>query len=276
MKAVYSFFNTTGNPLQSARHWLNPEFFLYTWIITTHQSASKFNNVQLVTDSTSKKLFEKLQLPFTEIRTDLDSILDYDKEFWALGKIKAYQIQEEPFIHIDNDVILFENFSEEILKSKIVFQNKEAGDWFRNCYEPQVSYLDRVNYNLPSTWKKANYAVNCGIYLCNDLDYNKKYCKEAFQLVDNNYYKILNSGSAHSYSVIFEQFMAANVAEQMNIKPKFLSENNIEEEYNQYKYVHIWGEKRNQNWFDNIKKIAERDYPRHYEIANEILKTSIL
>lgn len=275
MKAVYSFFDTTGEPLQSARHWLNPEFFLYSWVVSTHQAAAKFSKVELVTDSKSKILFENLELPFTTIRTDLDEILDYNKEFWALGKIKAYQIQDEPFIHIDNDVIIFNELPRELLNAKILFQNKEANDWFNYCYQPQVAYLDKVNYSLPKSWKKADYAVNCGIYLCNELEFNKEYCKQAFQLVDNNYYKILHSEAPYLYSVIFEQFMAANIAEEMKIEPLFLSENNIEDEYSKYKYVHIWGEKRNKHWFESIKNIVKRDYPYHFELINNLLVQNV-
>lgn len=272
MKAIFSFFDTTGEPLKSSQHWLNPKFFLYTWVLTVHQASKYFDEVELVTDSKCKKLFEQLNLPFSNIRTDLDEVLVYPKELWALGKIKAYQIQDKPFIHIDNDVILFDRLPDRLLNAPIGFQNIEADEWFDHSYKGQVDNLTYSGENLPKSWGCSKHAVNCGIYICNDLNYNREYCNQAFELVDNNLPLIMNTGHAGLYCVIFEQYMASNVSHYMGIKEELLSENHRNEEYDKYKYVHIWGEKRNLQWFEMIETIIKRDYPNYYNLIETLVK----
>ena len=261
MKAVFSYYNTTGNVLQP-RHYLNSEFFLLSWALSTNLAKKQFEEVELVTDSESAKIFEKLQLPVT-IRTELDN-LNYNKTHWALGKIKAYQIQDKPFIHIDDDVFLFSNLEERIKNAPIAFQNKEENEWFDNCYKQKLTYLNEISH--------PNYAVNMGLYLCNDLEFNKKYCKQVFDFVNKHNVSILKSSDAGYYSMVFEQFIAAKVIEELKIIPEFISKNNIKEEYLRQKYVHIWGAKKNGWWLDKVKERVQLHYPNYIEIINELIK----
>ena len=261
MKAVFSYYNTTGNIL-NPRHYLNAEFFLLSWVLSTNLAKQQFNEVELVTDSESAKFFEKLKLPVS-IKTDLDN-LNYNKIHWALGKIKAYEIQDKPFIHIDDDIFLFSNLEDRIKNASIAFQNKEGDEWFDNCYRERLNRLKETTY--------PNYAVNMGLYLCNDLEFNKEYCKQSFEFVNKHNELIIESPDAGYYSMIFEQFIAAKVIEQMKIKPEYISLNHIKEEYYQQKYVHIWGSKKDEWWFNKVKERVQLHYPKYLEIINNLIK----
>ena len=271
MKAVFSFWNTSGNALIEATNWINPKFQLYSWTLAVTQAAKFFDEVELVTDSSSLEIFKKLDLPFTSIRTDLDELDRYPKSFWALGKIKAYQIQDKPFVHIDNDFICFQKPSEEFLNSELGFQNLENNDWFELGYRGQVSNLSLNGVGLPQSWGNCEEAFNFGIYVCNNLDYNQRYCEESFQLVNNNKELIQNSGHPGLYCVIFEQYIGATVAKDMNIKPFFLSENCDHNEIERQGLIHIWGAKKDLNWFNNLEKIVRNEYPDKYEIINNLI-----
>lgn len=50
-------------------------------------------------------MIDDLKLPYTKVHVVLDELNDYHKNLWAIGKIRTYQLQEEPFIHIDGDVL---------------------------------------------------------------------------------------------------------------------------------------------------------------------------
>lgn len=272
MKAVFSFWNTTGDALHSVTNWADPKFHLYSWILSVGQASKYFSDVELVTDSISLPMFQELNLPFTNIRTDLDELKGYSKKFWALGKIKAYQVQTKPFVHIDNDFICFNKPPQWFLDAPIGFQNRETGDWFEMAYRCQVDNLTINGKGLPKSCGKSQEAYNFGIYSCNDLKYNERYCKEVFELVDNNQELIVNTGHAGLYCVVFEQHIGSNVAYDMEIQPAFLSEFCDYKEIENLGLIHIWGAKRNQKWFESIEKIVSMEYPEHFKIVNNLIK----
>lgn len=271
MKAVFSFWNTTGNALVKATNWADPKFQLYSWVLAVHQAKKYHEEVELVTDTVSLDMFKKLELPFTTIRTDLDELVNYPKSLWSLGKLKAYQIQTQPFVHIDNDFILYEPLPGWFTDKPIGFQNKEDGGWFEDAYRKQCNHLSKNGKNLPESWGANDYAYNCGVYSCNDLEYNKRYCIEAFQLVNNNIELIEATGSANLYCIIFEQYIASTVSQKMEIEPVYLAEPYSPEEVEKLGLIHIWGAKNNEKWFRNIEKIVKKEHPKHFDIINSLL-----
>lgn len=270
-KAVFSFWNTSGDALVKATNWANPKFQLYSWTLAVNNAARFFSEVELVTDSDSLPIFEKLNLPFTNIKTDLDSLSHYPKSLWALGKIKAYSIQHKPFIHLDNDFICFSKPGDYILNSEIGFQNLENGAWFDRQYRKHFENINEKGKTLPPSWNNREEAFNFGIYVCNNLNYNNRYCKESFQLVDNNMDIIISSGHPGLYCVLFEQYIGATVAKAMGIKPKFLSKYCINSEIEKQGLIHIWGSKRDLKWFNNLEKIVKTEYPKQFDIINNVL-----
>jgi hypothetical protein len=271
MKAVFSFWNTSGNALIKATNWANPKFQLYSWVLAVNQAARFFDEVELITDSESVPIFEKLGLPFTSIRTDLDELKNYPKSFWALGKIKAYQVQDKPFVHIDNDFIMFLKPPTWFLESRIGFQNTEDGNWFEGAYRGQFNNLNENGKGLPESWGLVNEAFNFGIYSCNDMEYNRKYCEEAFQLVNNNTELILETGHPGLYCVLFEQYIGATTAKLLNLEPTFLSKECNHKDIEKLGLIHIWGAKQDNTWYENIEKIVRNEHPKQFDIINNVL-----
>jgi hypothetical protein len=105
----------------------------------------------------------------------------------------------------------------------------------------------------------------------NDMDFNKEYCKQVFEMIDNNpkfWSSITNKGS---YCIIFEQHMLANVAEDMKIPITYLSNPFDYKELEKIGYTHIWGGKKEQMWYDKIKDMIKSYYPKEYKLINEII-----
>lgn len=272
MKAVYSFWNTTGNPLVTALHWLNPKFQLYSIVLSVHYAKKWYDQVQLVTDSESVGIFNQLQLPFTEVSTALDQINSYDKKFWALGKIKAYQMQNEPFIHIDNDCILFKPLNAEIQQKPIFVQNFErfTNKVVHDNYKEQIEFL--LQKGIVSSWfATENYSVNMGIYGCNDVAFNQRYCQKVFEFLDNNQDLILRTGTANKYSIIFEQFLLAGYAKNQEVEISALSEPYNPEELGASGYTHILSSKGDFNLFQVVEKRVKDEFPEHYKIISNLI-----
>ncbi len=79
-----------------------------SWTLSCLNLRKFYENVELVTDEVGYRyLIEKLKLPYSSVRVELDCINTYPSSLWAIGKLYTYGIQNEPFIHVDGDVYIW-------------------------------------------------------------------------------------------------------------------------------------------------------------------------
>lgn len=279
MKAVYSFWDTTGEVLKNATNWFHPKFHLYSWVVSVHNTKRHFNQVELVTNSVCSELFNQLELPFTKMTFELDEINDLDKRLWCAGKIKTYSIQEEPFIHIDNDVILFKPLPDELLSAPFGGQSFEGAqfNWFNTHYKPYLDILDEIMVSKPNNWGRIKEALNMGIYIVNDLEVNKEYAIEVLRLIRLNSrpFSKCTALQINWFCAIFEQYFLMECLLDKKIRPKVLSDPFDNKDFIKHGYVHIWGAKRSYDWFTQIESIVKTQFPKHFEIINEIIPGTV-
>jgi hypothetical protein len=276
-KAIFSYWPTTDDPRLAATNWCDPRFHLYSWVLAVMHAKKWFKEVELVTDSAGEELFTKiLKLPFSSISTALDEISDYDKGFWALGKVKAYEIQPRPFIHLDSDAILYAPFSPAVLSAPLLGQNREDNDWFDKAYGAEIDWLNEHAAFLPESWGKTREAVCMGIYGCSDMDFNKEYCRQVFQLLDGNmeFWKtIQNKGS---YCVVFEQYLASCVAAQMGRSFHYLADPFDGRTLEKIGYIHIWGGKKSVEWLRLVERLVYSNYHNFYRAIGEYMEVATI
>jgi Family of unknown function (DUF6734) len=53
-------------------------------------------------------------LEFDTVSVDLNELAHSDPEWWTLGKMMTYRAQAEPFVHIDEDVFLWQRLPREL------------------------------------------------------------------------------------------------------------------------------------------------------------------
>jgi hypothetical protein len=79
----------------------------------------------------------------------LDELNNYDDNLWALAKIKSYSLMNEPFLHIDGDVFIFEPFNKNLMKTSIITQNIETtSDYYWDMWskiKPQLSFIPEIS-----------------------------------------------------------------------------------------------------------------------------------
>lgn len=272
MKVVYSYWDT-GKGLQNPGNWFNSRLMLSSMVISVLNSYKHYGRVEMVTDSRSKLWIEKLGLPFESIKTDLDQLDKYDKGSWALGKIKAYSIQEEPFMHVDLDVILFEPFSDRLINNDLYVQNFEPFniDTYNKSYMSYIDLLARNGKNLPIGFHDRKHALNLGIYGCNNLYFNKLYCDSVFAFIDNNEQYFKSCVPLHKLCVVWEQYFCAVIADKMKLSIGTI----ISPDYilaTESGYTHLLIDKYNKEVANNFNGYIKTTYPEYYELINELLK----
>ncbi len=197
-------------------------------------------------------------LPFTKIEVCLDEINWLDDLYWSLGKMYVYSLQKEPFIHIDNDVFVWNGFNDELTKKDFLFQEIEkfnGGVW--NFYDRGLKIYGIA---IPKEIQVLDAAFNCGIFGCftNDaLAIIKKYYDIGYKFVKKT--NIIPDIEKESIS---ERALASVIIEQVFIYSLVISNNLTYEtllnhDTNEYKikYTHqIAATKRNKIVEDKIRE----------------------
>jgi hypothetical protein len=149
----------------------------------------------------------------------LDSLDLYNPDWWALGKIYAFHIQETPFIHVDGDVFIWEKFPERLEKSGLIAQNLEFGF---PIYQEVFTALTQSGSYMPPVildnyaHNQGFHAYNAGIIGGNDMVFFKEFSTEALLFIERNSgTSELGSGMINAF---YEQHLYYCMAKKKGIK----------------------------------------------------------
>lgn len=274
MKGVYSLWSKPLNKKDKGHPFNNLMDAFVFWTTSVKMNRKYFDSLELVTDKAGYEiLINQLKLPFDSVHVILDECNIFSDRLWAVGKMKAYTIQNEPFMHLDHDVFWTKPIPNKLKNADIFSQCIEQNStYFNDVY---IRQLHNVNETLetPKYWiKNLKYAHNTGIFGGNDIKFIKEYCelawKMALELNDMNYINF------EEYNIIFEQYYLSVIAKSKNIKITSLIEN-IEsiEEADEYGFTHfISGKKRILENVAMVHNICARDYPTEYKKCYELAK----
>jgi hypothetical protein len=305
-KAVYSFYSHPFRSRPGYAGFTTLEDFLNAWTLSVNLAWMHFDEVELVTDNYGKTLLvNRLNLPFTSVIDVLDVVVpEHIKDlYWTFGKLWAYYLQEEPFIHIDYDVFLWKKLPEKILTAPMFGQNTESEIWnlefYRQGYKTLCGYLKRK----PSDWvviyphiQDHDIAVNTGVIGGNNIKFLKKYASAAIEMLTSHENKesfeiisridALTGGRlAHSCNVVTEQYLYSKlcfVDDEWNSMKFVLDEKNINSKGDYYSYLnstcreigytHLIGHdaKRNADTMRRLRKRVQENYSHYYEKIQEI------
>ncbi|MDX1718553.1 MAG: DUF6734 family protein [Salegentibacter mishustinae] len=291
MKIVQSFWSGKTGVCEKSYGWHDPFSHYLGWILSVNQLKRFYAEVELVTDKAGYEiLITKLNLPYTKVHVVLDRLNGYNENLWALAKMYAYQLFDEPFIHVDGDVFIWKPFPEELLKAQVIVQNKEIISGYYD--EMWCKIRGSLNY-LPEELRMyengtSRKAYNMGIFGGNDVEFFKKYSQKAFQFIRQNK-NGLTSLEDININIFFEQVLLYNMSNRYNKKVECLIDEEIGD--NEYKgfgnfdevptertYLHLLGFfKRQQDVMVKLQIYVLKYYPEFYKKAELLFngKTTI-
>lgn len=288
MKIVHSFwskpFTSKGHTIEKINGgWRHPKYNLMSWALSC-LSFKKFYDIELVTDSYGKRvLIDFLNLPYSSVKMELDSLNKYPESLWALGKLYSYSLQHEPFIHADGDVFIWERFPEKIENARLLGQNIDLNE---SIYEFGVKMLNDQGISLlpelidDYTTGKTYNATNAGIIGGSETDFFKEFVDRAFWFIDKNLNKMNASIIGSSYALIYEQYLFSVLARKKNIRVEHLVSDKSENimlfsdffrKYNSAKYVHMLG--RSKSKFRSCRELEMQllvCFPEYYDLINSL------
>ena len=249
--------------------------------LSIEYSRKQFSKIVLVANRYAiETLINDFELPFDEVvEIPDDEFKSLNPELWAYWKIWAYNYFSErkiPFVHIDNDVIIWDKISPEILGSDLFFQNKESFDLHKG-YKPMLNRYAKCP--IHRKFKTVpQFGLNCGIVGVNNFEI----VKEWFRIVNLFIFSVDNkdwwneSVDKHSLNHLFEQYFISALISDNNVNAEVLIPNfyyGIKSIEMPIKLTHLWGSaKRGEGYLIKVRKRLYNEFPK-YRYIDEI-KTS--
>ncbi len=280
-----------GDPIKNSMGFLAPEVNWMSWALSCLQLKKLYGEVELYTNALGKEvLIDRLNLPYTKVHMVLGEI-KYEKQLWAFPKVYTYSLQEQPFIHIDGDVFMWEKMNHKLLNADLIAQNMETDNGFYDkimtrLIESNTWFNESIQHHIQS---KSSYAAyNAGIFGGHDIAFFKEYTNQAFELIDKNR-DCFADIDLDKFNMIYEQYLFYCLSKERNKSvecyfPESVGEistyegfaNFLEVPY-QTKFIHMLGDyKRVEEVCVMLAKRLRQDYPEYYyRIIDECKKAGI-
>ena len=223
MRAVWSFWS---RPFQAyyASNWCKRLHHLLAWGLSVQTASRYYSDSVLITDRPGKKLLvDQLGLQFAEVSTELERLRMADPGWWALGKLVAYSLQDQPFVHLDSDVFLWKRLPRHLLESPVVTQYPEGFYDGNSHYRPQdIEWaFSQQGLKLPLEWEWTRQnrehfpAENCGILGGAHVEFLRYYAQTALDLAlgPRNAAAWALLHDKRCYNIVLEQFFLSACAE---------------------------------------------------------------
>lgn len=268
--------------------WLSDKYFYMAITLSVLSIKKYYPNVELYTDSEGKKLLiDDLKLPYSKVHVILDQFNDLPSTLWAIPKVYTYSIQDEPFVHVDNDIFFWDKILNFANNSELIVQNFEYLTW---DYAKVLDYMYKNFDYVPDIIKNIdieNYvkgeilvdftsyeSINAGIFGGSDLSFIKEYTNQVFEVVNKNLDKI-NNELGGFINVVLEQLIFYRMANEKNkvITPyidqdyftRFTTLVNFEYSPFNVKYIHCLGDfKKNKDVCEQIVYRLKYYFPKEY------------
>lgn len=154
--------------------WINYRYCLLSMAYSCLTISKVYPELEIYTDDYGLQLLgEELCLPYKVFHADLNAI-DLDPALWAYAKMFTYSLQQESFLHVDNDIFIWGVFPDEIIKARVACQNIEqivpnsTDDYIR-----ALGYMHKKFKSIPRIFSEGEntHAANMGIFGGNDLQF---------------------------------------------------------------------------------------------------------
>jgi len=277
--------------------WPTLAHYLMACVLSVETARVHFEGTRLVTDPIgAEMLVDGAGLKFDDVRLDLSEIDECDPDWWNLGKVQAYRVQDEPFVHMDNDVFLWRGLPERLLKADVLAQCPEHFTEWSDYYQlGELEAVRRCPYGwLPKEveWCRSLYgthqvSLNTGIYGGHRIDFIR-YCAELmFEMLEHrgNRETMANIGDKARVAGMLEMFLPAACLEYhavrrhspfstVQVATLFDSEERAYTDGEAKFYTHMIGLSKSKP--ASARKLASRvqsQYPQHYERCMEYFRS---
>lgn len=264
--------------------WRNFRDFLISTAFSCLTIRKQHGKITLYTDDDGYGLFlDVLKLPYDEVSLALNTLKDEDHRLWIMGKMIAIKSQDRPFIHVDNDVYIWERFPSQSSSDFLIAQSKFPiwGDYKASLNEifANFSYIPECLSERPT---EKTTVANVGIIGGNDIGFFQEFCDLSRDLLEKNrdMIPLVNVGG---FNQMMEEYLFTSMVrhKQRNIlyllehtKDRFpVSHLHLNLVPFVYRYIHLIGmHKQNRYACEQLALRLKYEFPGYYEKVNAVLR----
>jgi hypothetical protein len=279
MKIIQSHWSkpsTINSPSRAFGGWLTPRFHKISLALSCLQLKRFYQKIELYTDDTGLKLLhQELELPYSNIHV-FDKIDNYNPGLFSLSKILSILQQNEPFIHVDGDVFIWEEFPEWLVNSSLIVQSKQIGpNPYKIFFENAVSILPYFPTYLKQFNTNTIEFVNNGILGGKNVNFLHRYANEVLNFISLNDSQLcnidLNLFNAMSEEVLLTEFSLSQNVEISEYIPTmnqdFFSITDFDGIGKATNYIHLIG--THKQYLANCMRMEQRLQVEHKDYYNK-------
>ncbi|HOR40380.1 MAG TPA: hypothetical protein PLJ82_02335 [Paludibacteraceae bacterium] len=267
--------------------WLSDEANFMCWALSCLNAKKIYGNIELYTDTVGKKiLIDKLNLPYDRVHLVFDNNDFMDSlpnELWAISKIYTYSLQNEPFIHVDGDFILWENLD---FQKDITCQNLELNfDLYKDIYNALLKKMNQLSECEFIRCLKDDFlykATNMGVFGGYNISHITQYANNVINFVKSNINNIdLILLDSIDVNCFLEQYYLYYFCEKENISINTIHPEMYDDQFlnktafyffpsDKMSFNHFLGNnKKNELINDYVKRKLNELYPAYYNKAQK-------
>lgn len=200
--------------------WLSERYHAISWTLSCLKFKQFYPEIELYTDSKgSDWLINTLDLPYTNVHNELDTLNDYNPMLWALPKLYVYGKQISPFLHADGDVFIWKKFDKALEESNLFVQNFESNHFY---YKIIIEQIEKKFSFIPDCFKdllrpgNSIRSINAGIIGGLNTEFFGEYVNLAFEFIKRNKKHLLDIDMG-MFNTVFEQLLFFRLAQSKNL-----------------------------------------------------------
>ena len=205
---------------------------------------------------------------------------------WAYGKILTYSMQNVPFLHLDNDIYLWDKPTDELLTAPVVVECIENKEQF---YRGQLKKIfSNVLYGRTLTGQTADLMhqyrgdpsriCNHGIFGGMNVEWLKNYSQDVIELIESpkNMSLLKHNFLDQDFNPVFEQWYSSIKMRHDGISPKTLENKKPLRRADITRYTHLTSaNKRNPDVIYQLFERGKSEVPDIINISDQNRSISI-
>jgi hypothetical protein len=269
--------NTESRHTQQNQHSLNFYTYLYSYILLK----KLYRHVTMICNQDAFDLFVK-HIPYDDVVIiNPKEINDY-KFFWSQLKVNSYQHMQAPFIHVDGDVLIFEDLfrkfttgNHDIMIQSVELTHPANGHDFShyiNSYDASYQTLKNNGYELS---KLLDFTFNCGVMGMKNNEFKGEFISAVNLVSDIMRKNQHNTTLNDDYACFLEQYILTDLVLKRKLKylelfdRTLMYEKGMNHVAHQIGYTHFWGSTKYKPEYIKLMKDNIRTKFKEYSVYIE-------
>lgn len=225
--------------------------------LAANLAARVFPETEFVTDMRGAEIAKLLGWPFTQVSTALEHWpADGLTHIWALGKLVACALQEQPFVQFDGDVLLFKPLPKRLTRQRLIAQSPDFPHYYTS--------RDMRAAQVVADFAPDGTAYNAGLLGGSDVALVRAFAWAGLDLARKFRGCPLNGTTT---SMIIEQYQLGVFSRRVGVEVgTLLPLAPSRKQVAKAGYAHLTGAaKREDKWITKAEARLARDFPAAYE-----------